>query len=194
MRKGEVLNLEGILALPEVKPVRGEVEDGIKLLYEQVDFWIKNSWIHTKEHCTRVLIFVLVIADKMDLSQEDREILTHAAAFHDARRVADGRDTGHGARAAEYYREFTQSSDLPYHPLTYMIMKYHDLHDEEGLKAMEGTEDPEKGKLLYKIFKDGDALDRFRLGPYGLDPSYLRTEAARELYDFAKGIWENYCS
>lgn len=40
--------------------------------------------------------------------------------------------------------------------------------------------------LLYQIFKDADALDRFRLGPDGLDVNMLRTEEAHKLIDFAK--------
>ena len=40
--------------------------------------------------------------------------------------------------------------------------------------------------LLYQIFKDADALDRFRLGPNALDAKYLRTEQAKKMLDFAK--------
>ena len=52
----------------------------------------------------------------------------------------------------------------------------------------------EKGLQLYRIFKDADALDRYRLGPGkgALDERYLRTDAARELMGFAKKTVENW--
>ncbi len=46
--------------------------------------------------------------------------------------------------------------------------------------------------LMYQIFKDADALNRFRLEPGGLDVKYLRTEAAKGLLDYAKSVWNTY--
>ena len=40
------------------------------------------------------------------------------------------------------------------------------------------------------LVKDADALDRWRLGSYGIDVRYLRTDNARHLLDFAKRIVE----
>ena len=40
--------------------------------------------------------------------------------------------------------------------------------------------------LLYQIFKDADALDRYRLSPRGPHPKYLRTDAAFDLLGFAQ--------
>lgn len=48
--------------------------------------------------------------------------------------------------------------------------------------------------MLYQIFKDADALDRFRLGSDGLEVRYLRTDAAKGLYECAKTIWYQYFS
>lgn len=42
--------------------------------------------------------------------------------------------------------------------------------------------------MLYEIFKDADALDRFRLAANGLDIKYLRTEEAKGLMAFAKNL------
>lgn len=42
--------------------------------------------------------------------------------------------------------------------------------------------------LLYQIFKDADALDRFRLGSDGLDVNFIRTKEAHELVEFAKEL------
>ena len=42
--------------------------------------------------------------------------------------------------------------------------------------------------VLYKIFKDADALDRFRLSANGLDIKFLRTEEAKGMVTFAKNL------
>lgn len=66
-------------------------------------------------------------------------------------------------------------------------MSYHDKDDAVGLAAIEKSfVSKENCILLYKIFKDSDGLDRFRLGPNGLDVTVLRTKEAAELVDFAK--------
>lgn len=70
-------------------------------------------------------------------------------------------------------------------------MSYHDRDDPVGIKAMKQKKPPLKDEiLLYKIFKDADALDRFRLGPNGLDPRFLRTKEAKGLVSYAKKVWE----
>lgn len=73
-------------------------------------------------------------------------------------------------------------------------MYYHDRDDEIGIAAMETQGSLENEVLLYRIFKDSDALDRFRLGPNGLDVAFLRTEAAKSLYPYAKHLWDNFFS
>lgn len=68
----------------------------------------------------------------------------------------------------------------------YLVMAFHDHDDALGEAALKGHS---QGVLLYHIFKDADALDRFRLGPFDLDINYLRTDAARALYDYARALW-----
>lgn len=66
-------------------------------------------------------------------------------------------------------------------------MEYHDQDDALGVSAILDSEGlGERSVLLYQIFKDADALDRFRLGPDALDPGFLRTKEAPELVNFAK--------
>lgn len=161
-------------------------------MIEKVDFALKASPIHTKEHASRVLLFALLTAQKMGLGEKDWDTLGAAAAFHDTRRHDDRLDVGHGARAARYYHAYCKGNGLPFNRLTAMIMQYHDHNDQLGNKII-GERFGRHGVLLYHIFKDADALDRFRLGPGGFDPGYLRTEAGKNLYDYAKGIWEDVC-
>lgn len=67
-------------------------------------------------------------------------------------------------------------------------MQYHDHPDTLGNKIIGEGFGPH-GVLLYHIFKDADALDRFRLGPGGFDPRYLRTPEGKGLYGYARDIW-----
>lgn len=157
-----------------------------------VDFWLKNSEKHTKEHCARVLLYCLLIAERMQLTEEEIEILCMAAVFHDSRRQDDWYDVGHGKRAAEHYREYCGKSEIKFDQRCYDIMYYHDRDDQSGIFAIKKRSSTADELLLYKIFKDSDALDRFRLGSDGLDVSYLRTDEAKSLYSYAKHIWETY--
>jgi hypothetical protein len=156
---------------------------------KNVEFWLPDSELHTKNHCARVLLLALLIGHQKGLSHEEKDTLGMAAAFHDSRRLNDGVDKGHGIRAAEYYKDFCREHELPYDVQTYYITSYHDQDDSFGLSEI--TNSPvvrERGVLLYKIFKDADALDRFRLGPNALNVNMLRTEEAHRLVDFAKDL------
>lgn len=154
-----------------------------KFLHDNVRFLMKGSEIHTEEHCARVLLFALLIAEEMKLPQDDREALGAASVFHDSRRMEDGYDTGHGDGAAAYYREYCEKGGLSFDQRVFDVMSFHDRDDTLGIEAMKQKKPPLKDEiLLYKIFKDADALDRFRLGPNGLDPRFLRTKKPKDSY------------
>ena len=89
-----------------------------------------------------------------------------AVAFRNYRRQDDWLDVGHGQWAADYYQEYCQTHLLVYEERAYRIMVYHYLDDALGETVLRGQKD---GVLFYHIFKDADALDRFRLGSNGLD-------------------------
>lgn len=173
--------------------VREDYERWRLFLEHKVEFWLPDSEKHTKEHCARVLLYCLLIARRMALPREDVQILCMASVFHDSRRQDDWLDVGHGQRAADYYRAWCGKTELPFDQRCYDIMAFHDRDDATGVEAISGrVPQRENAVLLYQIFKDADALDRFRLGPSGLDVNYLRTDAARSLYDYAKDVWYRY--
>ncbi|KOR87064.1 hypothetical protein AM233_25810 [Bacillus sp. FJAT-22058] len=179
--------LANILNEPVCQPIKKHYELWYKFMDENVEFWLPDSEWHTKAHSARVLLMALLIGHQKGLSDEELEKLGMAAIFHDSRRLDDGIDKGHGGRAAEYYKEYCHAHDLSYETQTYYITYYHDQDDSLGLSEI--AKSPvisERGVLLYQIFKDADALDRFRLGPDALDVNFLRTEEARQLVDFAK--------
>ncbi len=180
------------MELPE--QIRPEYDRWYRFMEDRVEFWHHASIFHTKAHCARVLRFALMIAEKQGLSPADSELLATASVFHDSRRLDDGYDTGHGQRAADYYQEFCEKNGQNFDPLCYHVIYWHDRHDAEGIAAIENLlPRRDNDVLLYQIFKDADALDRFRLGPNGLDVRYLRTDAALELVDYARALWDEEC-
>ena len=61
-------------------------------------------------------------------------------------------------------------------------------HDQPGAEGEAATGALENGVLLYRLFKDADGLDRYRLGPNALDVDRLRTAEARGLTDLARKL------
>ena len=163
-------------------------------LHRRVQFNMADSKIHAAPHCERVLLYALILGEKIFGDDEDAlTALAHAAVFHDTRRQDDYLDTGHGARAAVYYQQFCKENPgMRCYPESAYLMRYHDLDDSVGRKAIEKEFGPEAPRVLklYDIFKDSDALDRWRLGHNGLDPKYLRTPEARNLVDYSRRIVE----
>ena len=154
---------------------------------DRITFGQFVSLLHTKNHCARVLLYCLKIANLAKLSEEERSVLVKASVFHDSRRQDDTRDVGHGARAAENFKAFAERGEVAFDERTYLIMAYHDRDDEQGKEALR-KKGLEKAILLYDIFKDADALDRWRISPTALDVRYLRTDWAWGLVAYAKRL------
>ncbi|MGF6949192.1 hypothetical protein QF028_001697 [Neobacillus sp. B4I6] len=181
--------LANVLNDPVCQPIKKPYERWYTFMEETIEFWLPDSVWHTKTHCARVLLLALLIGHQKGLSEEEKDALGMAAVFHDSRRLDDGIDKGHGSRAAEYYKDYCREHDLPYDEQTYYITYYHDQDDSLGLSEIKKSSSlSERAVLLYQIFKDADALDRFRLGPDALDVNFLRTEEAHRLVDFAKDL------
>lgn len=157
----------------------------------QVEYSLQHNTMHTKTHCSCVLLFALAIGNMAGLDDADMEALGAAAAFHDSRRKDEWLDPGHGKRAAEYYRAFCDERNLPFDERAYLVMEFHDSDDRIGIERIREKE-VKNGILLYCIFKDADGLDRLRFGLDELDVDMLRTEEARKLVNFATGYhYEN---
>ncbi|MDO8225820.1 HD domain-containing protein [Bacillus cabrialesii] len=186
--------LADILNVPVYQPIKKPFELWHKFMEQNVEFWLPDSEWHTKIHCARVLFLVLLIGHQKGLSDKEMDALGMAAVFHDSRRLDDGIDKGHGRRAAEYYKNYCREHNLPYDAGTYYITYYHDQDDSLGLSEIAKSSSlSERAVLLYQIFKDADALDRFRLGPDALNVNMLRTEEAHGLVDFAKYLLQKSC-
>lgn len=185
-----IIPRETIMA--QAPEVAGGFDRWASYMWDFVDFNMPDSPIHAKPHCERVLLHALRIASRlMPADAEAAEILAHAAIFHDTRRFDEYLDTGHGARAAVGYEDFCRRHpELTYHREAAYLMRYHDLDDSKGLAAIRRDfgDDSPRVELLYAVFKDSDALDRWRLGSRGLDPRYLRTSQARDDVGFARDL------
>lgn len=177
--------------------------------------WTTGGAIHFRPHWARTLLLALTLGDAYKLNDVDLRCLATAAVFHDSRRKNPYLDTGHGKRAAEYYKEFCQQRPcahtttvgkvMCFDPRCYLTIRWHDRDDELGIKAIEEAFGentiPEldisdvqslmpkgakaEGSLIYRLFKDVDGLDRVRLGKNEPDISFLRTEKALEMLPYA---------
>lgn len=167
--------------LSEDDPLRVRFERWRRFLLREVTFSHSESVCHTTEHVERVLLFALLLGRELEVPSEDLDALALCAVFHDTRRHDDDLDVGHGDRAAAYYREYETERGRTPDDRVARIVARHDRQDrisEEKFRE-EGADD--ETLLLYRIFKDADAIDRYRFGPKALNERYLRTSAARSL-------------
>ena len=183
------MNQKNISDAPDYQLIQNTYEQWNEFMKEKIEFSLTDSTDHTKPHCARVLLFALILGKQKGLSEDEMNALGMAAVFHDSRRLDDGIDKGHGRRAAEYYKDYCSKHDLPYDERTDYIMSYHDQDDLLGLSEIKKSDSlDERAILLYQIFKDADALDRFRFGPDAIDVKFLRTKEAHQLLNFAKEL------
>lgn len=158
--------METIRMEDALEAVKQPYQSWSAFMEQKVDFWkVEKDW-HTKPHCSRVLLLALLLGRLKNLHAAELDALAMAAAFHDSRRQDDWLDVGHGQRAADYYQSYCENAKIVFDARTYYVMAYHDRNDENGLRILrEKFPNDPAAVLLYQIFKDADALDRFRLGP-----------------------------
>lgn len=142
-------------------------KDLFTLLQEQ--FQLDLEGVHGPRHWARVHRNAMWIAEEM-VEEVDTRVLEFFAFLHDARRVNDNRDPGHGSRAAEFAREIrrehiTLDNDAFYVLLDALIGHSSNLfHDNPTIQAC----------------WDADRLDIGRVGVVP-DRNKLGTTAAKGL-------------
>lgn len=177
----------GILDDPLCLPVAKRFTEWNTFMEGNVDFLLKDSALHTRSHCMRVLLLALMIGNACKLKDDDLDALAAMAVFHDSRRESDMLDHGHGKRAAEYYKAFCARNSFPvFDERVYAVISQHDCDDKIGVAECKKL--GQNCVDLYLVFKDADGLDRLRLGSKMLDPSMLRTKAAVDLIPFAQKL------
>ena len=128
----------------------------------------RESRLHGPLHWLRVALNGLLLAAKTPGA--DGSIVLRFAAFHDARRLSDGRDPDHGRRVAKAFAEGEiRMGGLKDGPGKALLLEALARHADG-----EVTDDPTIG-----VCWDADRLD---LGRCGItpDPAYLSTEAAKK--------------
>ena len=150
--------------------------------FEPQESWLAHDrYIHGGGHLARVFGLQELICDLLESrgTTVNREATRWAAMAHDVGRIDDGLDLDHGWRSAAWIKDnlHDQMSPELLDTVTY-IVHWHVPSDDEA---------PEMTMEL-KVLKDADGLDRVRLGD--LNPSYLRTDAAKDLIETAGKLYE----
>lgn len=143
------------------------------------DLFLMPFGDHGVGHTRRVLYLALKLANKYELTEEEKKILAVACCYHDIGRVNDETDDGHGllsVRKCERLKlqELHDMNDEDWYLVRDLII-FHSLYD------FRFPRDDERSILMYKILKDADALDRLRFKD--LDVKFLRLDYSRELID-----------
>jgi len=146
----------------------------------------RDSSIHGILHTYRVMVYTLLLGIITGRTN-DALYAFFSAYIHDMSRKHDGYCTRHGHDASIY--------KLPLYAGKFIV---------NGAKTDRLTEisiavawhskphDPKKNNPangVIQILKDADALDRIRLGPGNLDPSYLRLPETIVLIEYAEKLY-----
>ena len=129
---------------------------------------------HGLSHWGRVLENGLRIAER---EGGDRTVITLFAIFHDACRLNEKKDPGHGQRAAALARDMLADHPLVSTDQLALLTKACQEHTDGRIKAAP----------TIQICWDADRLDLARVGIIP-DPAYLATESAR---DPETRLWAN---
>ena len=152
---------------------------------------------HDVSHIERVSVLSSIIAKKIGLSEDVRQLAILAAIYHDSGRFTEGHEK-HGDYSAAIFRSMMGNS-LSKEDVN-LVCAAIDLHDEEKEDAETISQmmiryrvkDRIKLNAVMSVLKDADALDRVRFlnSKSGLDTKYLRFEESKKLIRFATELYE----
>ncbi len=145
-----------------------------------------RSYLHGVGHTCRVMALSWVLGENV-ATDEERNAAWCAAYIHDLARLHDGVCHLHGQQAAEnklpLYKPFFIEQGLSEEMIeaVYTAVFQHSLPNE--------IEKDHPHYNVTALLKDADALDRIRLGPFDLNPDYLRYSYSRELIKPARKLF-----
>lgn len=191
----EVIEIRELVGKDDLYDILPKVVDTYNKYKEKLTNlnFVIDSKIHGEEHELRVLLYCLILADMLNLPSSDKKILALAAIYHDTRRTNDYKDPEHGKSAKDYYISDCEKPD----PIVSFLCEYHSLPDEAGFAEIQNSrklsKNRRKTELLYKIFKDADALDRVRLGDIAreMDLKQFRLPESKSLTLAARICFQN---
>ena len=186
-------------------------EEFLKILNDIDKKQLYNSPIHGLYHSEKVLLFSYLIGKYYNFNEQDMRIICDAAKYHDIGRVGDDENKFHGNKSSENIDSVIKYDDEYEQALLKAIMSEHSRPDNEADKSFDDffwsfeEDDPNYSEekiahykkrydYLYKVLKDADALDRFRLigTCAALDEDYLRLDYSKELISMAEEINDKY--
>jgi len=172
--------------LPEYVPTKG---DNILLYIPQKSWFLRQKHInsiHGIRHILRVILYSNILAYTEKGYKVNISDTLICAAVHDLRRTSDKGDSGHGDRAARWFKsnldKFSESDMSNLEDILYVIKNHETppelLNSESGIY---------KDKLL-TILRNADAVDRYRLPKekWWAKKEYLQLSKAIKLLEFAK--------
>lgn len=186
-------------------------EEFLKILNDIDKKQLYDSPIHGLYHSEKVLLFSYLIGKYYNFNEQDMRIICDAAKYHDIGRVGDDENKFHGNNSSEKIDLVINYGDEYEQALLKAIMNEHSRPDNEADRSFDDyfwsfeDEDPyyseekireykKRYNYLYKVLKDADALDRFRLigTCAALDEDYLRLDYSKELISMAEEINDKY--
>ena len=186
-------------------------EEFLKILNDIDKEQLYDSPIHGLYHSEKVLLFSYLIGKHYNLNEQDMRIICDAAKYHDIGRVGDDENKFHGNNSSEKIDLVINYGDEYEQALLKAIMNEHSRPDNEADRSFDDyfwsfeDEDPNYSEekireykkrydYLYKVLKDADALDRFRLigTCAALDKDYLRLDYSKKLISMAEEINDKY--
>ena len=129
-----------------------------------------NSY-HGIAHTARVLFASHLLANAINLSNDERNACYVAAIIHDLGKRSDREGAEHGYNSMIRFKdricELIDSSSLANRIL--QSVQYHSVADKDCPSSIQND-------IIWKVLKDADALDRSRFGGKGCDKSFLRLD------------------
>lgn len=139
------------------------------VLHESFTLNVLQSRLHGLDHWFRVWKNAQMLAD----SRADLEVVALYALFHDAMRMHDGVDPGHGVRGFKLWERFNQLQDVQ----QYLTQNQQELLFEACVEHSDGERSTEP---TIAVCWDADRLDLPRKGIWP-DVRYMSSQAGLDL-------------
>lgn len=162
-----------------------------------------QSPIHGLYHSEKVCLFAYLLGCFYHLNEEDLQILTDAAIYHDFKRQNDFEDSFHGMVSAMNIEELMPLAAVYSIRVNLLLLQaiidYHSQSDHRLQMNFEMYEIPEseykRYEILAKMLKDADALDRKRFCEKcqaSLNPDLLRFKESKNMIALAEEVNQAY--
>lgn len=157
-----------------------------------------DSFMHGVFHAHRTCLFAFILANLLNLNEEEIDLLITSSLLHDIGRTSDTESNNHGLIGAQRVKNLAIYLENPEkQKMLQFLIEGHDLDFEETILAAKLKEydikETESALRMLSILKDSDALDRTRFTVYGsskaaLNPFYLINKPSHKLIVFAQNL------